>query len=193
MYSPHHPAVDCRSSEGDQAALRGSPFSGVARKADPKRSQKAEAIAIGGSPTSTVQQPHPKRTGHESPRTLARLPAAGRATKLHDRTNDAIRAETIVTDGLSLDERACPAPDPAFARPPASSPGRAEERSGPGGPGLLRAWRGFLSDLWRWSMCWGLLMRDVCDRMFGTYGTGSSRIRRSWDAIYHSVYIPLHG
>jgi integrase len=36
---------------------------------------------------------------HESPRT----------TKLYDRTNDAIRAEAILTDGLSLDERACPA------------------------------------------------------------------------------------
>jgi hypothetical protein len=43
---------------------------------------------------------HPlTRTCGELPRTLARLPAAGRATKLYDRTNDA----------MSLDERACPA------------------------------------------------------------------------------------
>jgi hypothetical protein len=35
---------------------------------------------------------------HESPRT----------PKSYDRTNDAIRAEAIIADGLSLDERACP-------------------------------------------------------------------------------------
>ena len=34
------------------------------------------------------------RTYGESPRT----------TELYDRTNDAIRAEAIITDGLSLDE-----------------------------------------------------------------------------------------
>jgi hypothetical protein len=39
------------------------------------------------------------KTCGESPRTLARLPAAGRATKLYGRTSDAI----------SLDEIACPA------------------------------------------------------------------------------------
>ena len=32
-----------------------------------------------------------------------------RTTKLYDRANDAIRAEAIITDGLSMDERACPA------------------------------------------------------------------------------------
>jgi hypothetical protein len=36
---------------------------------------------------------------HESPRT----------TKPYDRTSDAIQAEAISDDGLSLDERACPA------------------------------------------------------------------------------------
>jgi hypothetical protein len=39
---------------------------------------------------------HPlTRTCGESPRTLARLPAAGRATKLYDRTGDAISLDEI--------------------------------------------------------------------------------------------------
>jgi hypothetical protein len=37
----------------------------------------------------------PEEDNHESPRTLARLPAAGRATKLYDRTDDAIRLNEI--------------------------------------------------------------------------------------------------
>jgi hypothetical protein len=39
---------------------------------------------------------HPlERTCSESPRTLARLPAAGRATEEYDRTNDAISLDEI--------------------------------------------------------------------------------------------------
>jgi hypothetical protein len=39
--------------------------------------------------------PHLKRTDHESPRTLARLPAGGRATKLYDRTSKAISLDEM--------------------------------------------------------------------------------------------------